>query len=253
MLNLLLWYFGLITYKVEINHLAIIMDGNRRWTKKWYRRLLGSIPQLIGHQQGANNAEVITRLSAKLGVKFLTLYAFSTENWSRSQAEIDYLMDLFRKNFKKFFETLIKENVQIQFIGRRDRLPSDIVKMMGELEQASAENTGVIVTIALDYGGDDEHERALQETAKAVLTFGSTEQALSVYSETLDSAKLPEVDLLIRTSGEQRISNFLLRRISYAEILFIKACWPDFRKWQLYRSLWWYSRRVRTRGGDRPK
>lgn len=205
-------------------HVAIIMDGNGRWAQSRGR------PRLFGHHAGARRVREIVEACPDLGVKYVTIFAFSTENWKRTQVEVAGLMSLFRRYIKKEAKALHDEGVRVRFIGDRVRLDRKLVDMMDELEDYTAENDRVHLTIALNYGGRDEVARATKRLAQDVAS-GKLDPE-SVDEETLpkylDTHVLPDPDLVIRTSGEARISNFLLWQSAYAEYEFIETLWPDF-------------------------
>lgn len=205
-------------------HVAIIMDGNGRWAQSRGR------PRLFGHHAGARRVREIVEACPDLGVKYVTIFAFSTENWKRTQVEVAGLMSLFRRYIKKEAKALHDEGVRVRFIGDRVRLDRKLVDMMDELEEYTSGNDRVHLTIALNYGGRDEVARATKRLAQDVAT-GKLDPE-SVDEETLpkylDTHVLPDPDLVIRTSGEARISNFLLWQSAYAEYEFIETLWPDF-------------------------
>ena len=207
-------------------HVAIIMDGNGRWAQQRGR------PRLFGHQAGARRIREIVNACPDLGVKYLTIFAFSTENWKRTQTEVSGLMSLFRRYIQKEAQDLHDEGVRVRFIGDRVRLEPKLVKLMDELEELTEGNDLVHLTIALNYGGRDEVARATKRLAQEVAA--GTLDPETVDSETLarflDTCVLPDPDLVIRTSGEARISNFLLWQSAYAEYEFIETLWPDFTK-----------------------
>ncbi|WP_421704215.1 polyprenyl diphosphate synthase [Aliiroseovarius sp.] len=205
-------------------HVAIIMDGNGRWAQAQGK------PRLFGHHAGAKRVREIVEACPDLGVKYLTIFAFSTENWKRTQTEVAGLMSLFRRYITKEARALRDEGVRVRFIGDRVRLDKKLVKLMDELEALTEENDRVHLTIALNYGGRDEVARATKRLAQDV-ALGRLDPD-SVDEETLpkylDTCVLPDPDLVIRTSGEARISNFLLWQSAYAEYEFIDTLWPDF-------------------------
>lgn len=205
-------------------HVAVIMDGNGRWAQSRGR------PRLFGHHAGAKRVREIVEACPDLGVKYLTIFAFSTENWKRTQVEVAGLMSLFRRYIKKEAKALHDEGVRVRFIGDRLRLDAKLVALMDELEEYTSENDRVHLTIALNYGGRDEVARATRRLAQDVAA-GRLDPD-SVDEETLprylDTHVLPDPDLVIRTSGEARISNFLLWQSAYAEYEFIDTLWPDF-------------------------
>jgi undecaprenyl diphosphate synthase len=225
-------------------HVAIIMDGNGRWAQARGR------PRLFGHHAGAKRVKEIVRACGPLGVEYLTIFGFSTENWKRTQAEVAGLMSLFRQYIRKEARGLKAEGVRVRFIGDRPRLDAKLRALMDELEELTAENDGVNLTIALNYGGRDEVARATQRLAQDVAN-GSlapedvNEETLPKY---LDTHVLPDPDLVIRTSGEARISNFLLWQSAYAEYEFIDTLWPDFSKEEFRKLVDAYARRDRRFG-----
>lgn len=206
------------------NHVAIIMDGNGRWAAQRGR------PRLYGHHAGARRVRDIVEACPDLGVKYLTVFAFSTENWKRTQAEVSGLMALFRRYITRESQTLIDNGICVRFIGDRMRLDETLVRMMDELELMTAHNDLVHLTIALNYGGRDEVARATKRLAREVAA-GKIDPE-TVDAETLgrflDTFVLPDPDLVIRTSGEARISNFLLWQSAYSEYEFVDTLWPDF-------------------------
>ncbi len=206
------------------NHVAIIMDGNGRWAKARGK------PRLFGHHAGAKRVREIVNACPDLGVKYITIFAFSTENWKRTQSEVAGLMNLFRRYIKKEARDLHKEAVRVRFIGDRIKLDAKLVDLMDELELMTSDNERVHLTIAINYGGRDEVARAAKRLAYDVVA--GKIQPQDVDEETLpkylDTYVLPDPDLVIRTSGEARISNFLLWQSAYAEYEFIATLWPDF-------------------------
>lgn len=207
-------------------HVAIIMDGNGRWATQRGR------PRLFGHHAGAKRVREIVQACPDFGVKYLTVFAFSTENWKRTQVEVAGLMSLFRRYITKETRHLSEQGVRVRFIGDRLRLDDKLIRLMNELEDATAGNEKVNLTIAINYGGRDEVARATQRLAQDVAE-GRLDPA-DVDEETLprylDTCVLPDPDLVIRTSGEARISNFLLWQSAYAEYEFIDTLWPDFSR-----------------------
>ncbi len=228
-------------------HVAIIMDGNGRWAKA---RLL---PRVAGHKKGADAVRACVKACGELGISYLTLYAFSSENWKRPVDEVDDLMGLLRHYLRHELEELGRNNVRLTFIGDRSRLSVDIVNLMTEAEGKTANNTGLTLILALNYGGQAEIVRAAQELARKAASGEidpSTidEQQLAAH---LDTARFPDPDIIIRTSGEQRLSNFLLWQAAYAEFVFIDDLWPDFTKETLIKALMEFGNRER-RYGARP-
>jgi len=225
-------------------HVAIIMDGNGRWA------LQRGQPRLFGHQAGARRAREIVGACPRLGVKYLTIFAFSTENWKRTQAEVSGLMSLFRRYIVREAKVLDENNVKVRFIGDRVRLDPVLADLMDELELLTAGNTGTTLTVAVNYGGRDEVARATRRLAEDVAA-GRLKPA-DVNEETLprylDTHVLPDPDLVIRTSGEARISNFLLWQSAYAEYEFVNTLWPDFTTEMFAGIIGSYGARVRRFG-----
>ena len=205
-------------------HVAIIMDGNGRWAQSRGK------PRLYGHHAGAKRVREVVEACPDLGVKYLTIFAFSTENWKRTQAEVSGLMKLFRRYLTKEAQSLFKNGVRVRFIGDRIKLDDTLVRMMDELELLTADNTKVHLTIALNYGGRDEVARATKRLAREVAQGHIDPETVDAetLARFLDTYVLPDPDLVIRTSGEARISNFLLWQSAYAEYEFVDTLWPDF-------------------------
>ena len=205
-------------------HVAIIMDGNGRWAQMRGR------PRLFGHAAGARRVKEIVRACPDLGVRYLTIFAFSTENWKRTQTEVAGLMRLFKRYIRREAQALFDENVRVRFIGDRVRLEPALVDLMDGLELMTAGNSGTNLTIALNYGGRDEVARAARRLAHDVAMgkLDPREVSDETFPRYLDTHVLPDPDLVIRTSGEARISNFLLWQSAYAEYEFIDTLWPDF-------------------------
>lgn len=227
------------------SHIAIIMDGNGRWAKK------RALPRKAGHKAGAEALERIITDCRELGVKHLTVYAFSTENWKRSQEEVDAIMDLLRQYLKNYFKRFLKDDVRMDVIGDITRLDQDIQEQIQEIEELSKEKNGLAVHIALNYGGRDELRRAVKKMATdveagALKSDDISEDTISSY---LDTAGVPDPELVIRTSGEERISNFLLWQIAYSEFYFTDILWPDFNKNALKEAIYYYQNRERRFGG----
>ena len=226
------------------NHVAIILDGNGRWAKK---RMM---PRNYGHLQGAKVVEQICEDADSIGIKYLTVYAFSTENWNRSQDEVDALMKLLRNYLKDCIKRANNNNMRVRVIGEKSRLSDDIRSKIEELEECSKNNTGLNFTIALNYGSRDEIRRAVTNLAKdvedgKVKSEDVSEELISGY---LDTKGIPDPDLLIRTSGEERLSNFLLWQLAYTEFYFTDVLWPDFNKEELIKAVEKYSKRDRRFG-----
>ena len=234
-----------LTHTNMPHHIAIIMDGNGRWAKK---RLL---TQKAGHAAGAQALKKLAVEAEKLGVGILTVYAFSTENWKRGQPEIDALLDLLREYIQQYIDDVDKNNMRLSVIGQKGRLPADLTEKIKNLEQASKDKQGLHLVIALDYGGRDEIVRAAKTVAQHVATGALSADALdeALFSSYLDTATLPDPALLIRTSGEMRLSNFLLWQTAYTELVFVDKLWPDFKIDDLKDAITLYQQRSRRFGG----
>ncbi len=231
-------------HKILPKHIAIIMDGNGRWAKK------RALPRSVGHSAGAKNFKTIARYCNSIGIRYLTVYAFSTENWNRPAAEVEALMNLLR-DYLRDVTNFTKENIVLRFIGDRFGLPQDIQQLMQNAEELSKNATGLVLNLAINYGGRNEIIRAVQKAAKqvqsgALLTEQLTEQYLS---NLLDTAGQPDPDLIIRPSGELRLSNFLTWQSAYAELWFSDVLWPDFKPRHLEKALQSYAERNRRFGG----
>ena len=230
--------------KATVRHIGIIMDGNGRWAKQH------QLPRAAGHARGAEVFRTITRHCEKLGVEALTVYAFSTENWSRSAEEVDAIMDLLRRYLKDAFG-FKGESIRVRFIGRRDRLAADLLENMQKIEQSSSQNTGLTLNVALDYGGRDEivhAARALAERAAAG-ELRPEEIDEAVFEQNTFTAGCPPVDFILRPSGEQRISNFLLWQCAYSEFIYMDTLWPDFTPQLLDEAIAQFEGRNRRFGG----
>ncbi|MBR3642898.1 MAG: isoprenyl transferase [Lachnospiraceae bacterium] len=227
------------------NHIAIILDGNGRWAKS------KGMPRNYGHTQGAKNVELICEEAYKMGVQYLTVYAFSTENWSRPADEVDALMKLLRNYLKTCLKTAKKNNMCVRIIGDKTRLDEDLQEKIKTLEEASADNTGLHFQVALNYGSQDEMLRAMNRIRKDMANGKIADGPITkeLFESYLDTAGIPEPDLLIRTSGEQRLSNFLLWQLAYSEFYFTEVHWPDFSKEELQKSIDAYNQRNRRYGG----
>lgn len=226
------------------NHVAIILDGNGRWAKS------KGMPRNYGHVQGAKTVEVICEEAYKMGIQYLTVYAFSTENWNRPKDEVDALMKLLRNYLKNCLKTAEKNRMCVRVLGDKTGLDEDIQKRIDELEKATVHNDGLHFQIALNYGGRDEITRAVKKITEDVQkgklkTEDITAECVGNY---LDTRGLPEPDLLIRTCNEQRISNFLLWQLAYTEFYFTPVAWPDFTKEDLLRAVEAYNHRDRRYG-----
>lgn len=226
-------------------HIAIILDGNGRWAKA------KGMPRNYGHAQGSKNVERICEEAWRMGIKYLTVYAFSTENWNRPQSEVDALMKLLRNYMKTCLKTAAKNDMKVRVIGDKTALDDDIRERIEELEAASRNNNGLNFTIALNYGSRDEIVRAARALAKdcADGKVAPDEIDEKRYESYLDTAEIPDPDLLIRTSGEQRLSNYLLWQLAYSEFYFTDIPWPDFTKEELIKAIEYYNSRDRRFGG----
>lgn len=225
-------------------HVAIILDGNGRWAKS------KGMPRNYGHVQGAKTVEVICEEAYRMGIQYLTVYAFSTENWDRPADEVDALMGLLRNYMKTCLKTAAKNNMCVRVIGEKSRLDEDIRERIGELEEATKNNTGLHFQIAINYGGRDEIVRAARKLAAQVKeeALAPDEITQEQLGNALDTAGIPDPDLLIRTCGEQRISNFLLWQLAYTEFYFTPIAWPDFSKEELEKAVEAYNKRDRRYG-----
>ena len=226
-------------------HVGIILDGNGRWAKK---RLM---PRNFGHLQGSKVLEQICDDADDIGIKYLTVYVFSTENWKRSKKEIDGLMRIMRKYLKDCVKRANKNNMKVRILGKKDGLDDDIIKNIEELEAATADNTGLVFQVALNYGSRDEMVRAMRAMTKDIIEKGISPENITeqMFSGYLDTAGVPDPDLIIRTSGEKRISNFLLWQSAYSEFDFPEVLWPDFNKQRLIEAVERYNKRDRRFGG----
>ncbi|MDO0873661.1 isoprenyl transferase [Carnobacterium divergens] len=230
------------------NHIAIIMDGNGRWAQKKF------LPRVAGHREGMNTVKKITKHASKLGVKVLTLYAFSTENWKRPNDEVNFLMQLPVDFFDTFVPDLIEENVQVNVMGFIDELPPHTKKAVENAIRDTKDNTGMILNFALNYGSRSELLEATKKMAKKVQQNELTLEEIDeeTFEKELMTASLGEFqepDLLVRTSGEERISNFLLWQIAYSEFYFTRILWPDFSEEVLENAIGIYQKRNRRFGG----
>ncbi len=227
-------------------HVAIIMDGNGRWAKS------RGLPRTAGHKQGVEASRRVVRAAGDLGIKYLTLFGFSTENWSRPKEEVSELMKLLRYYLKSETVDLHKNGVKLKVIGHRDALDDDIVKMINSAEELTKENTALTLCIALNYGGRQEILHTAKKLVEDQLEVGvalSQDEIEEAFSSRLMTSGIPDPDILIRTSGEQRISNFLLWQCAYTEFVFADVLWPDFTKSDLSDALEEYKCRDRRYGG----
>ena len=233
-----------MTKNNSFKHIAIIMDGNGRWAKK------RAMPRTFGHKKGAENVVNITRAMKESGIKFLTLYAFSTENWQRSEDEVKALMDLLREYLDKEFKEIMENNVKIVFIGERYMLSEDIKEKIEHIENTSKDNTNLTLCIALSYGSRHEILNATKNIAKAYANkeISLDDISFDLISKNLYTKDIPDPDILIRTSGEQRISNYLLWQLAYTELFFTETLWPDFNKDELMTIIEQFNNRERRYG-----
>jgi len=227
------------------NHVAVIMDGNGRWAQK------RGLPRVAGHHSGMKNVKKITMAANAVGIHVLTMYAFSTENWKRPKEEVDYLMKLPMEFFPKEIDELIANNVQIRMTGWQEGLPDYTLKAIQDAIDQTKHNTGLILNFALNYGSRREMlsgvKRLAEDVANGSLPLDSIDEAL--FSNYLLTHPLPDPDLLIRTSGELRISNFMLWQLAYSELWFTDLCWPEFTETHFYEAIQEYQRRARRYGG----
>ena len=226
-------------------HIAIILDGNGRWAKS------RKMPRNYGHLQGAKNVEQICQDAYDMGVKYLTVYAFSTENWKRSVEEVSGIMNILRQYLTSFKTHVKRDKLTIRVIGDRSRLADDINQLIDELWEMSKDHQGLTLTIALNYGSRDEITRAVRQIAKEACEqkLAPSEITEDVISAHLDTNYMPDPDLLIRTSGELRLSNYLLWQLAYTEFYFTDVCWPDCDKDELWKAIQYYNGRERRYGG----
>lgn len=225
-------------------HIAVIMDGNGRWAAE------RGLPRREGHRAGAESVREVTDACIDLGVEYLTLYAFSSENWSRPAAEVSALMALLERFLADKAKDLVKQNIRLQAIGQLDRLPAKTRKLLDEIIARTAGHTAMTLVLALSYGGREEIVSAARSLATdaAAGTLDPETIDSETFASRLQTAGIPDPDLLVRTSGEMRVSNFLLWQISYAEIVIVRKFWPDFRKQDLIESVHEYQRRHRRFG-----
>ncbi|MHB8128080.1 MAG: isoprenyl transferase [Mobilitalea sp.] len=226
------------------NHIAIILDGNGRWAKK--KRM----PRNYGHTQGSKVVEKICEIAYKMGVQYLTVYAFSTENWKRPKDEVDALMKLLQTYLETSVKTSAKNNMRVRVIGDKSKLSEEINKSITILEEESKNNTGLNFQVAINYGSRDEMLRAIKALSLDVKANKIEIDLIdeTTYGQYLDTKGIPDPDLLIRTSGEQRLSNFLLWQLAYTEFYFTDVLWPDFNKNELMKAVEYYSSRTRNFG-----
>ena len=221
------------------NHIAIIMDGNRRWAKE------RGLPSLEGHKKGADNFEILANKVRELGIKCFTVWAFSTENWKRTEKEKNYLFSLIRQFAEKYKEKSQKEKIRFVHLGRKDRLPKDIVKLIKDTEESTKNYTDFILGMGIDYGGQDEILRTVEKLIK-----NKEEVTAENIEKNLDTASIPQIDFIIRTGGEKRLSGFMSWQCAYAELYFTDTYFPDFGPKQLKEAVEDFSQRERRFGGD---
>lgn len=229
----------------DINHVAIILDGNRRWAKRRH------LPSLEGHRQGCENLFNLTKFILNTSINYLSVFAFSTENFKRTEKEVKYLMDLFAISFKKHVADLDRENIKVVFSGIRDNLRQDVVEMMEFVENKTINNTKGVLNICLNYGG---HLEILEAVKKINIDINNNKINIDDLNDNLFNKylfqDLPPIDLLIRTSGEERISNFMLWQLAYAELYFTPVMFPDFNELEFNKAVNEYNKRNRRFGGD---
>ncbi|OQP88020.1 di-trans,poly-cis-decaprenylcistransferase [Rhizobium rhizosphaerae] len=233
------------THQTVPQHVAIIMDGNGRWANK------RGLPRTLGHKKGVEAVREAVRTAGDLGIDYLTLFAFSSENWRRPEAEVNDLMGLLKVFIRRDLAELHRQNVRIRIIGDRVHLRGDILPLLEEAEETTARNSGITLVIAFNYGARDEIARAAQALAAEVAAGRLAPEEITAQrlASRLDTAGIPDPDLVIRTSGEERLSNFLLWQAAYAELVFVPEFWPDFDRDVFLRALDAYSRRERRFGG----
>lgn len=224
----------------NLKHIAIIMDGNRRWAKE------KNLPSAMGHKKGVDSLKNILRTCNDFSIKYLTVYAFSTENWNRKKEEVEFLMNLVAVTLTNELAEMHKENVQIYFIGDLTKLSDKLQKILANAVETTKNNTGVVLQIALNYGSRDEIVHAVQKIVESGVKSDEIDEQL--ISENLYTAGVPDPDILIRTGGEQRISNYLLWQIAYSEIIIRSEFWPDFDKNSLKDSILEFGKRQRRYG-----
>jgi len=227
----------------DLRHLAIIMDGNGRWAKQ------NKLPRTAGHYKGVEVLRNITIYANKLGIECLTVYAFSTENWKRSKEEVSYIMSLPKVFFASYIKELMENNVRVMIIGEKDLIPEETMNVINDAIEQTKNNTGLILNFAFNYGGRDEIVNAAKRYALDFTNGKVNDLDEEIFSNYLFTAGLPEVDLVIRTANERRLSNFLLWQCAYAEFVFIDELWPDFNAEVLDRCIEEYNGRKRNFGG----
>ncbi len=231
----------------ELKHIAFILDGNGRWAKKRH------LPRKAGHRQGAKVVEDMCEIVWNHGIKYFTVYAFSTENWGRPEDEVDSLMNLLRSYMKDCLKRSKKNNMRVRVIGDKSKLDEDLRESIRVLEEASKDYTGLNFQVALNYGGRDEITRSVRQICEEVKEGKISPDMIdeACISSHLDTSDIPDPDLLVRTSGEQRISNFLLWQLAYSEMYFTDVLWPDFDEKELEKAIEYYKTRERRFGGHK--
>lgn len=226
-------------------HIGIIMDGNGRWAKNRF------LPRSAGHRAGASNFRTITRYCSRIGIQYLTIYAFSTENWNRPAEEVGGLMRLFKEYLEEALRDFMDENIRVRFIGDVSAFPAEVRQLIEEVEEASAPKTGMVLNLAMNYGGRAEITRAAKRFAHEVQQGRRSPEELTeeLFSQYLYTGGQPDPDLIIRPSGEERLSNFLLWQSAYAELVYFDILWPDFKTSDLDEALAIYASRQRRFGG----
>ena len=226
-------------------HVAIILDGNGRWAKEHGK------PRFIGHREGAKNIATVAKAASELGIKALSIYCFSTENWKRPEAEVNYLMTMPVRYYKKYRQKIIDSGYQIRFSGRRNVVPKSLLNVMDDAMLSTKDNKGLILNICFDYGSYEEITTAFKKIATDIKNniIDISDITPELIESNLYTNGLPKLDLLIRTSGEQRISNFLLWQLAYAELYFTDTYWPDFHKEELEKAIYDFQHRNRRFGG----
>ena len=226
-------------------HVALILDGNGRWAKK------RGLPRQMGHKKGCETVEQIVEDAARLGIRYLTVYGFSTENWKRPEEEVGALMQLFRYYTKRLLKIAVANNIRVKMIGERSRFAADIVEGINRLEESTRDNTGLTFVIAVNYGSRDEITRAVKKIMADVKDGKLKEEQMTeaVFASYLDTKDIPDPDLLIRTSGELRLSNYLLWQLAYSELYVTDCLWPDFSREELLEAIRQYNKREGGFGG----
>lgn len=220
-------------------HVGYILDGNRRWAKKH------GIPTYEGHLAGYNSLKDVIEATADAGVKYISFYSFSTQNWNRAEDEINGIMRLMRRMFGADLKQLVKDGYCIKILGSKDRLPSDIIKMIDNAEEKSKDGTRATLAVCFNYGGQEEITRAAQR----LIDSGTKEATMESFASALDHPEVPDCDVIVRTSGEQRLSDFMLWRSAYSEFIFVDKFWPEMTKEDVTDILEEYKRRGRRFGG----